>query len=95
MSRTYAEPAEVRRVDESPAEFIWRGRLYRVRAVLGHWKEAARWWQAAARGPEVAGGEDFEFWRVQARPGRASSDGVYDLCFDWSVGRWSVDRAYD
>ena len=33
--------------DEGPAQFLWRGRLWKVRAVLAHWVETGPWWQAA------------------------------------------------
>lgn len=33
--------------DEVPAAFIWRGRLYVVREVLGHWRERRAWWRDA------------------------------------------------
>jgi hypothetical protein len=31
----------------APETFVWRGRLYVVRAVLGHWWERQAWWVAA------------------------------------------------
>ncbi|HEY6793268.1 MAG TPA: DUF6504 family protein [Kineosporiaceae bacterium] len=57
MVRRYAEPVQVRAKGtdgtasvEPPASFLWRGRLYVVRAVLGHWRERRSWWtEAAAR----------------------------------------------
>jgi Family of unknown function (DUF6504) len=66
MVRRYAEPVQVRPEGtdgtasaESPASFLWRGRLYVVRAVLGHWRERRAWWtEAAARavhGDDAAG----------------------------------------
>ena len=36
-----------------------------------------------------------EFWRVEARAGRSASTGVFDLCFDWSAGRWQLVRVVD
>lgn len=36
-----------------------------------------------------------EFWRVEARAGRSSPAGVFDLCFDWSAGRWQLVRVVD
>jgi hypothetical protein len=36
-----------------------------------------------------------EFWRVEARAGRSSPPGVFDLCFDWSAGRWQLVRVVD
>ena len=39
MTRRYDDTVEVRRRDEDPAEFLWRGRFYAVREVLAHWVE--------------------------------------------------------
>lgn len=36
-----------------------------------------------------------EFWRVEARAGRSSPAGVFDLCFDWSAGHWQLVRVVD
>ena len=49
MTRRYDEPVEVRRRDDEPAEFLWRGRLYVVRAVLETWVETGAWWRTAVR----------------------------------------------
>jgi hypothetical protein len=52
MVRRYDEVIEVRETSTSgPAAFLWRGRLYAVRSVLGHWRERRAWWLegAAAR----------------------------------------------
>jgi hypothetical protein len=65
MVRRYAEPVQVRPEvtdgtagAEPPASFLWRGRLYVVRAVLGHWRERRAWWtEAAAR---AVHGDDAE-----------------------------------
>jgi hypothetical protein len=46
MSRRYDDPVEVRRRDDEPAEFLWRDRLWVVRAVLARWVETGAWWQA-------------------------------------------------
>jgi hypothetical protein len=52
--RRYDDPVEVRAADASgsggsePASFLWRGRLYVVREVLGHWRERRAWWTAPA-----------------------------------------------
>ena len=73
--RRYADPVEVRQgpvnqgvdqgVDqgatEGPQQFLWRGRLWKVRAVLAHWVETGPWWQStgarAAIGTEDAASE--------------------------------------
>ena len=36
-----------------------------------------------------------EVWRVEASPGRAFGAGVYDLCFDWAAGGWTLLRTQD
>jgi uncharacterized protein DUF6504 len=58
--RRYADPVEVRQgplesdarglgahgADEGPQQFLWRGRLWKVRTVLAHWVETGPWWQS-------------------------------------------------
>ncbi len=50
--RLYADPVEVRPAPDdetgAPGAFLWRGRLYVVRDVLGHWCERRSWWSSAA-----------------------------------------------
>jgi hypothetical protein len=47
--RRYDDPVEVRRgATEGPEQFLWRGRLWKVQAVLAHWVETAPWWQSAS-----------------------------------------------
>ena len=96
MSRRYADPVDVRKADDAPAEFVWRGRLYSVRAVLGHWMEAGGWWRHAVpdRGGVLTEAE-HEVWRVEARAGRAAAPGVFELRFDWAGGGWTLARALD
>lgn len=61
--RRYDDPVEVRRGQvsgvEAPEQFLWRGRLWKVRSVLAHWVETGAWWQSAparaALGEEPAG----------------------------------------
>lgn len=33
--------------DPPPTAFLWRGRLYIVREVIGHWRERRAWWRDA------------------------------------------------
>ena len=55
--RRYDDPVEVRRgygeglggptdLEGGPEQFLWRGRLWKVRAVLAHWVETGPWWQS-------------------------------------------------
>jgi hypothetical protein len=65
--RRYADPVEVRRGHveaatgpggvEGPEQFLWRGRLWKVRAVLAHWVETSPWWQSTGV-RTVIGSED-------------------------------------
>ncbi len=100
--RLYDDPVEVRRGEtEGPDQFLWRGRLWKVRAVLAHWVETAPWWQATTEAINEDMGEDTkpavnadllverELWRVEAGRG-ISTSGVFDLSFDWSDGHWQL-----
>jgi len=141
MTRLHADPVEVARRDDEPAQFLWRGRLYVVREVLARWTESGGWWRSAAvravgSGEGAAGEPDplapletapipsspkwaqrawgepapdvgavvapasiddgeQDWFRVEAGAGRAAGTGVYDLCFDWSTGGWSLARVLD
>ena len=47
--RLYDDPVEVRRGEtEGPDQFLWRGRLWKVRAVVAHWVETAPWWHSTS-----------------------------------------------
>jgi hypothetical protein len=49
MVRRYDEVIEVRETSASgPDHFLWRGRIYAVRSVLGHWRERRAWWLEGA-----------------------------------------------
>jgi Domain of unknown function (DUF6504) len=46
MNRVYGEPVSVRaRADGRPLRFVWRSRLYTVRAILEHWVINREWWR--------------------------------------------------
>ena len=77
--RQYDDPVEVRRGEaEDPDQFLWRGRLWKVRAVVAHWVETGPWWQVRAddgASDGAAGGSladlvaERELWRVEAGRG--------------------------
>lgn len=61
------------------------------------WGEPAPDVGAAVRPAGVNDGEQ-SWWRVEASrltAGACSATGVYDLCFDWSQGTWSLARVLD
>jgi len=114
MVRRYEEPIEVRAgvggvdlvggidpvPDSSPSAFLWRGRLYIVREVIGHWRDRRAWWREALDLDEdtAAHGLDCleqEVWRVEASPGRLADTGVYDLGMDGPVRGWRLLRVAD
>lgn len=67
MVRRFDDHVEVRSgagPARQPEAFIWKGRLYVVREVLGQWRERRAWWRDAldaepeqAVGGQVAGSE--------------------------------------
>ena len=83
--RQYDDPVEVRRGEaEDPDQFLWRGRLWKVRAVVAHWVETGPWWQASTGEDRGEGVSDLvaerELWRVEAGRG--------------AQGRQPVDRPH-
>jgi hypothetical protein len=54
--RRYDEPVDVRKgqvpgpggaADEGPEQFVWKGRLWKVHAVVAQWVETGPWWQSS------------------------------------------------
>ncbi len=98
--------ATVERV-EGPEQFLWHGRVWKVRAVLAHWVETGEWWRlakdpAAQERPSVDLLREREWWRVEAgHPSRrggadpAHGCGVFELFFDWSTGSWRLAGCLD
>ncbi len=104
MTRVVGEPVEVRVQARcpgaEPVQFLWRGRLYLVRAVLAHWVEARAWWRLSEPTGLPSSGAEREIWRVEAGHGREASLGVYDLAYDptthpVATGRWTLTRTHD
>ena len=77
--RRYDDPVEVRKGwvigVEGPEQFLWRGRLWKVRAVLAHWVETGPWWQSsgvrAVLGSDEAGSTSGEAESPGPRPSGA------------------------
>jgi hypothetical protein len=90
--RVYGEPVEVQaRDDGRPARFVWRGRLYAVRSITGHWVVNREWW----RERDVPVQPELEFWRVEASAGQGTSAGTYELRRDVAAGTWTLSRVAD
>jgi len=112
--RRYEEPIEVREgaredltpglgevAGRGPNAFVWRGRLYVVRAVLDRWQERRPWWRDAREreGSDVlTDARERQVWRVEASAGRLAGIGVYDLCADpasQAASQWRLLRVAD
>jgi hypothetical protein len=88
MNRMYGESVQVHaRADGRPLRFVWRSRLFVVRAILEHWVVKREWWRDPA-GAEP-GQLELEFWRVEAAPGQGLAVGVYELRRD-AAGTWTL-----
>lgn len=55
--RCYDEPIDVRGND-GPAEFLWRNRLWVVRAIQQRWIETGSWWDGPQARAVRGGGAD-------------------------------------
>ena len=93
MNRAYGEPIDVQsRDDGRPTRFVWRGRLYTVRAIVEHWVINKEWWQQPENEPRQP---ELVFWRVDASPGQGMAVGVFELRHDLSDGSWTLHRTAD
>jgi hypothetical protein len=94
MSRTYGEPVQVKaRPDGRPMRFVWRSRLYTVRAIWEHWVINREWWREPADSGDAGtepGEPELVFWRVEAAPGQGMTPGVYELRQDVATTAWTI-----
>jgi hypothetical protein len=94
MSRTYGEPVQVKaRPDGRPIRFVWRSRLYTVRAIWEHWVINREWWREPADSGDAGtepGQPELVFWRVEAAPGQGMTPEVYELRQDVATGAWTI-----
>jgi len=94
MSGTYGEPVQVRaRPDGRPVRFVWRSRLYTVRAIWEHWVINREWWREPPGSGDAGtepGQPELMFWRVEAAPGQGATPGVYELRQDVATGAWII-----
>ena len=91
--RRYDDPVEVRKglvpgaggEVEGPEQFLWRGRLWKVCDVVGHWVETGPWWQSSSVAPVLGADETTP----GTTPDRTPS--VHDLVAEREV--WRVEAA--
>src|SRR5271165_6199606 len=89
MGTVYGEPVPVQaRDDGRPARFVWRSRLYTVRAILEHWVISRETWRDR---PEAGPGQpELEFWRVEAAPGPGTTARVCELRREAATNAWTL-----
>jgi Family of unknown function (DUF6504) len=108
MARVYGEPVEVQTSEDGrPTRFVWRSRVYTVRAVQEYWVVNRDWWRETA---PVLERPELQFWRVEAltgkgRAGRTSGTGrtapaarpggTYELRKDVADGAWTLRQIAD
>ena len=97
--RRYDDPVEVRRGMvtgiEGPEQFLWRGRLWKVRAVLAHWVETGPWWQSAGV-RAVVGSDEVAEVAEPTSGGRASGGrAATDLLAERELWRVEAGRGSD
>jgi Family of unknown function (DUF6504) len=98
MNRVYGESVKVHaRADGRPLRFVWRSRLYVVRAILEHWVINREWWrepsapgESGHSGDPGPGQPELEFWRVEAAPGQGMTPEVCELRQDIATGAWTL-----
>lgn len=91
MSRAYGERVDVQaRDDGRPVRFVWRSRLYAVRAILEHWVINREWWREPGPPGCEPGEPELEFWRVEAASGPGMTPGVYELRREVATGTWTL-----
>jgi hypothetical protein len=103
--RRYDDPVDVRRgqvagaggttvLVEGPEQFLWRGRLWRVTAVVAHWVETGAWWQSSGVHAVLGADERAD----EGADGRADGQeagtprGGTDLAAERAVWRVEADR---
>src|SRR5687767_1068787 len=91
--RRYDDPVEVRKglvpgaggEVEGPEQFLWRGRLWKVCDVVGHWVETGPWWQSSNVAPVLGADVTVDGTADERTPS------VHDLVADREV--WRVEAA--
>jgi hypothetical protein len=96
---------------EAPEQFLWRGKLWKVREVIAHWVETGPWWASSGVRAVVGTDEaDALAGDVLTHPTDLLGErelwrveagtgpgggGVFDLSFSWSDGNWQLVGCLD
>jgi hypothetical protein len=103
--RRYDDPVEVRRgmvddggegrdsIDGAPEQFLWKGRLWKVRAVQAHWVETGPWWQSPGVHALLGQSSDNTAGAESSESSASSSTAVHtDLLAEREVWRVEAGR---
>lgn len=86
MSAVRPEPVQVQLIDDRPARFVWRGRLYTVLSVIERPGEAS---EADQHDHRLA---EWRCWRLTASPGKNVPAVPFRLCQENHSDRWELTR---
>ena len=73
----------------TPIEFTFRGRRFRIHAVLSRWCEAGGWWNRISDGVLRPDDQARSLWTVEAAPIGALT--TFQLERDETTGQWIVN----
>lgn len=82
------EPHEVLADGSTPVEFTFRGRRFRIHAVLSRWCEAGGWWNRISDGIDRPDDGARALWRVEAAPVGALT--TFEIERDEVTGMWRI-----
>lgn len=90
MSVPQINPAHDVMIDGSttPIEFTFKGRRFRIHAVLSRWCEAGGWWNRISDGTYRPDDAARAVWRVEAAPIGALT--TFELERDELSGQWII-----
>ena len=72
----------------TPIEFTFKGRRFRIHAVLSRWCEAGGWWNRISDGKYRPDDAARAVWRVEAAPIGALT--TFELERDELSGQWII-----
>jgi hypothetical protein len=110
--RRYDDPVETRMGlvsgIEGPEQFLWRGRLWKVREVIAHWVETGAWWQSGGARTVIGSDDETqaprngadllaerELWRVEAGRGPGRPGAATGAATGVPDGSGVFDLAFD
>ena len=74
-----------------PVEFSYKGRAFRIYALLTRWKETSPWWKHIGRSKGVPKIEEKTVWSVEAAP--IGSMTTFEIEFNQTTNTWQVRPA--